>query len=111
MDVVATEVVDVVGTMDVVEVVDVVGGIDVVETEVVEEVVMTVVVDVVDVVGGMDVVVVVVTTLILKLAVIVAFAFNVTVHSPVPLHPPPDQPSKVDPTAAVAERDTTLPGL
>ena len=57
-------------------------------------------------VGGL-----VVTRLVLKLALIVVFAFIVTVQSPVPLHPPPDQPSKVDPAAAVAERDTTVPGL
>ncbi len=83
----------------------VVGG-----TDVVEEVVMTVVVVVVVVVGRMDVVEVV-TVIGLKLAVIVIFAFIVAVHSPVPLHPPPDQPPKIDPGAAVAERDTTVPAL
>jgi hypothetical protein len=130
-EVVVTYVVDVVGGIDVVEVVgvagtevadevvvtyvvDVVGGIDVVEvvgvagTEVADEVVVTYVVDVV---GGIDVVEVVLTILVLKLAVIVVFAFIVAVHSPVPLHSPPDQPSKVDPGSAVAERDTTVPGL
>jgi hypothetical protein len=77
-------------------------------TEVVDEVVVTYVVDVV---GGIDVVEVVLTILVLKLAVIVVFVFIVVVHSPVPLHPPPDQPSKVDPGSAVAERGTTMPGL
>lgn len=77
-------------------------------TEVADEVVVTYVVDVV---GGIDVVEVVLTILVLKLAVIVVFAFIVAVHSPVPLHSPPDQPSKVDPGSAVAERDTTVPGL
>jgi len=77
---------------------------------------MTVVVEVVVVVGRIDVVVVVGTVVgaggaVLKLAVTVIFAFIVTVHSPVPLHPPPDQPSKSDPGAAVAERDTAVPGL
>ena len=99
----------------VVDVVVVVGRIDVVETDVVEEVVMTVVVDVVVVVGLIEVVVVVGMVVgagaVLKLAVIVIFVFIVTVHSPVPLHPPPDQPLKIDPEAAVAERDTMAPGL
>jgi hypothetical protein len=101
-EVVVTYVVDVVGGIDVVEVVGVAG------TEVADEVVVTYVVDVV---GGIDVVEVVLTILVLKLAVIVVFAFIVAVHSPVPLHSPPDQPSKVDPGSAVAERDTTVPGL
>ena len=102
--VVGTEVVVVVGLI---EVVDVVGC-----TVVVGMVVGT---EVVVVVGGIEVVVVVGTVVgtgvVMKFAVIVIFAFIVTVHSPVPLHPPPDQPLKVDPGAADAERDTTVPAL
>ena len=72
--------------------------------------------EVVVVVGGIEVVVVVGTVVggggaVLKLAVMVIFAFIVTVHSPVPLHPPPDQPAKIDPGAAAAERETTVPAL
>ncbi len=37
--------------------------------------------------------------------------FIVATHSPVPLHTPPDQPEKVDPGSAFAERDTTVAGL
>ncbi len=71
--------------------------------------------EVVVVVGRIEVVVVDATVVgegaVLKFAVTVTFAFIVTVHSPVPLHPPPDQPSKIDPRAAVAERETTVPAL
>jgi len=77
-------------------------------------VVVGIVVGIEVVVAGREVVVVgtvVGAGAVLKLAVTVIFAFIVTVHSPVPLHPPPDQPSKSDPGAAVAERDTAVPGL
>jgi hypothetical protein len=33
----------------------------------------------------------------LKFAVIVILSYIVTVHAPVPLHPPPDQPENKDP--------------
>jgi hypothetical protein len=105
-----TEVVDeVVVTYDVVVVgrTEVVGTVVVAGTEVVDEVVVTY--DVV--VVGRTEVVEVVTVIGLKLAVTVIFTFIVTVHSPVPLHPPPDQPLNVNPGAAVAERGTTVPAL
>src|SRR3989441_7537894 len=38
----------------------------------------------------------------LKVAVTMVFAVTVTAHEPVPLHPPPLQPAKTDPAAAVA---------
>ena len=93
-------------TTDVVDVVDVVGLI-----EVVVVVGMVVGTDVVDVVRGIDVVEVVLAALTLKFAVIVMFAFITTVHGPVPVHPPPDHPPKVDPEAAAAERAAAVPVL
>ena len=46
----------------------------------------------------------------IKVAVTVAVAeFIVTVQVPVPEHPPPDQPEKVDPLAAKAVKVTDFP--
>jgi len=45
----------------------------------------------------------------LKVAVTVVEAVSVTVQVPVPLHPPPLHPLKVDPVAAVAARATAVP--
>ena len=44
-----------------------------------------------------------------KLAVTVVAAFSVIAHVPVPLHPPPLQPVKVEPAAALAVRVTGVP--
>jgi hypothetical protein len=46
-----------------------------------------------------------------KLAVTVVAAFMVTLHVPVPEHPAPLQPLKVDPPVAAAVRVTTVPLL
>ena len=53
----------------------------------------------------------VVTILGLNVAVMVVALFIVVTHSPFPLHTPPDQPAKVDPGFAFAERETTVAGL
>src|SRR5260221_11528411 len=45
----------------------------------------------------------------LKVAVTVVAAFIVTLHVPVPEHPPPLQPLNVDPPAAPAVSVTTVP--
>lgn len=58
-----------------------------------------------------DVRVVVLASLAVKVAVTVVAALRVTVQPPVPLHPPPDQPPKVDPAAAVAVSVTAAPEL
>ena len=42
-------------------------------------------------------------------AVTVVLAFIVTAHAPVPAHPPPDQPLKVEPPAAAAAKLTVEP--
>ncbi len=47
----------------------------------------------------------------LKFAVTVVAAFIVTLHVPVPEHPPPLQPLNVDPPVALAVRVTTVPLL
>jgi hypothetical protein len=44
----------------------------------------------------------------LNVAVTVLLPFMVTLHVPVPEHPDPDQPAKVEPEAAVAVRLTTV---
>jgi len=46
-----------------------------------------------------------------KLAVTMVAALMVTTHEPVPEHPAPLQPVKVDPPAAAAVRVTTVPPL
>jgi len=46
---------------------------------------------------------------LLKVAVVVLAAFMVTVQVLVPVHPPPDQPVKVDPAAGAAVRVTAVP--
>ena len=51
------------------------------------------------------------TVLLLNVAVTMVAPFIVVAHSPVPLHPPPDQPAKIDPESAFEERDTTVAGL
>jgi hypothetical protein len=48
-------------------------------------------------------------TVVLKVATTVVAAFIVTVQVPVPEHPPPDQPEKVDPLSAEAARVTDVP--
>ncbi len=45
----------------------------------------------------------------LKVAVTVLFWSTVTVQVPVPEHPPPDQPVKIDPEDAEAVSVTTVP--
>ena len=45
----------------------------------------------------------------LKVAVTVVAAETVTVQAPVPVHPPPLQPVKVEPAAAVAVSVTAVP--
>jgi hypothetical protein len=59
----------------------------------------------------LDVTVVVVASFWEKLAVTVTSEFIVTVHPPVPLHPPPDQPVKKPPALGVATRLTASPAL
>jgi hypothetical protein len=44
-----------------------------------------------------------------KVAVTVVAALAVTTQVPVPLQPPPDQPSKVEPVAGAAVSVTTVP--
>jgi hypothetical protein len=44
-----------------------------------------------------------------NVAVTVVSAFNTTVHVPVPLHPPPDQPENTEPAAAAAVNVTLVP--
>ena len=44
-----------------------------------------------------------------KVAVTPFAAFTVTVQTPVPEQPPPDQPSKVEPAPGVAVSVTTVP--
>src|SRR5882762_4286523 len=44
-----------------------------------------------------------------KVAMTVVAETGVTIHVPVPVQPPPDQPAKVEPAAAVAVRITGLP--
>jgi hypothetical protein len=46
-----------------------------------------------------------------KVAVTDVAAVIVTVHVPVPEHPPPDQPEKVDPLVAEAVRVIDVPEL
>jgi hypothetical protein len=45
----------------------------------------------------------------LNVAVTVVVAVRVNVQEPVPLHPPPLQPVKVEPVAGAAERVTEVP--
>src|SRR5207247_631336 len=45
----------------------------------------------------------------LKVAVTVVAAETVTVHDPVPVHPPPLQPLKIEPAAGVAVSVTAVP--
>ena len=45
----------------------------------------------------------------IKVAVTDVAAFIVTVQAPVPEHPPPDQPEKVDPLVAEAAKVTAFP--
>jgi hypothetical protein len=54
---------------------------------------------------------VIVFVLIVKFAVIEVFAVTVTEQEPVPEHPPPDQPVKVEPVAGVALSVTDVPEL
>jgi hypothetical protein len=44
-----------------------------------------------------------------NVAVTVAAAVTVVTQVPVPLHPPPDQPAKLDPPLGVAVRITIVP--
>jgi hypothetical protein len=46
---------------------------------------------------------------VLKVAVTFRSAAIVTVHVAVPLHPPPDHPTKVEPSAGVAVRVKVVP--
>jgi hypothetical protein len=46
-----------------------------------------------------------------NVAVTVAAAFIVTTHVPVPVHPPPDQPVKLDPAVGAAVSVTAVPAL
>ena len=50
-------------------------------------------------------------TLALNVAVMLWALFMVTVHDPVPEHPPPDQPEKVESDTEVAARVTEVPAL
>ena len=45
----------------------------------------------------------------MNVAVTVVAAVTVTVHAPVPLHPPPLQPANVEPAAAAAVSVTAVP--
>jgi hypothetical protein len=56
-------------------------------------------------------VLVTVSLLRLNVAVTVVSEFMVTVQDPVPLHPPPDQPTKADVASGVAVSVTTVPGI
>lgn len=47
----------------------------------------------------------------MNVAVTEVAAFMVTVHVPVPVQPPPDQPVKVEPDVALAVSVTLLPVL
>jgi hypothetical protein len=47
--------------------------------------------------------------LAVNVAVTVVAAVIVTVHEPVPLHPPPDQPAKYEPVLGEADRRTAAP--
>ena len=58
---------------------------------------------------GTDGAVVSPVTVVLNVAVTVVSAETVTVQLPVPLHPPPLQPVKVEPLAGVAVRVTDVP--
>ena len=49
--------------------------------------------------------------IMVNVAVTFCAAFMVTVHVPVPLHPPPDQPVKVEVASGVAARVTNVPLL
>ena len=60
---------------------------------------------------GTDGAVVSPVTVVLNVAVTVVSAETVTVQLPVPLHPPPLQPAKVEPLAGVAVRVETVPGV
>jgi hypothetical protein len=51
-----------------------------------------------------------VKTELVNVATIFTAAFTVTLQSPVPEHPPPDQPAKVDPASAVGVKTNTVPG-
>lgn len=46
-----------------------------------------------------------------NVAVTAVFAFSVIVQGAVPEHPPPDQPEKLEPEAAVAARVTLVPNV
>jgi len=50
-----------------------------------------------------------VVTFAVKVAVTVVSTVGATTQGPVPLHPPPDQPVKLDPAAAVAVKLTDTP--
>jgi hypothetical protein len=47
----------------------------------------------------------------LKVAVTVLLEVSVTAQVPVPEQPPPDQPAKVEPAVALADRVTLVPKL
>ena len=44
-----------------------------------------------------------------KVGVTVVASLRLTTHVPVPVHPPPDQPVKLDPVAAAAVRVMVVP--
>jgi hypothetical protein len=46
-----------------------------------------------------------------KVAVTITFVPAVITHVPVPEHPPPDQPEKMEPASGVAYKVTDVPGL
>jgi len=52
-----------------------------------------------------------VTTVVLKVAVIVVLEEIVVTQLPVPEQPPPDQPEKVEPDVGEAVRVETVPGV
>ena len=58
---------------------------------------------------GTDGAVVSPVTVVLNVAVTVVFALTVTVQVPVPEHPPPDQPAKVEPEVGDAVSVTDVP--
>ncbi len=73
------------------------------------EIVVVVVVPSIVVVVVVTAAVVVVVGIKSKVAVTVRFSFMVTVQLPVPEHPPPLQPAKIEPEAADAVSVTSVP--